>query len=50
MMSEHEGALPSLPNLVMDVAVAKPLGITRLDDPALYISTEKSVLLMNQAD
>lgn len=49
MIINNKGVLALLLNLFMDVPVVKTLSNTHLDDPSLYISTKKDILLMIQA-
>lgn len=49
MMVKIQGVLLLLGKLVKDASVGKILGITHLDDPCLYISSEEDILLIIKA-
>lgn len=49
MMIKHQGILPALGRLVEGAPVAKPLRITHLNDPNLYLYSKAYILMVIQA-
>lgn len=49
MLIKQECVLVLLPKLVKHASVAKTVDITQLDDPILFISSEREIVLMIQA-